>query len=260
MNPMMNDKRFFDLAMKAIARQATDAERAELDALLERQPMLRGEFARLQADAHLAKDVLPLVDATKASGDKLPAYARGRLQTKVRQTLGRPAVEKESDRSFGLDKIVESFPAARRKRNLPDRSLISGWRWVLGLAAATAAILIVALPMFRTPSGPLVQVAMLDTVGAVRGSETNETEILKQQWKNSIIQNFDNTDLLENWETNWPEGNKVKAKVIYNRAAGEVLVLLHKGDKTQQKTFIIEQDLATTMQEADNFIQEQTKR
>ena len=29
----MNDERFFDLAMKVIARQAGDAERAELDAL-----------------------------------------------------------------------------------------------------------------------------------------------------------------------------------------------------------------------------------
>ena len=31
----MNDQRFFDLAMKVIAGQANDAERADLDALLE---------------------------------------------------------------------------------------------------------------------------------------------------------------------------------------------------------------------------------
>jgi len=49
------------------------------------------------------------------------------------------------------------------------------------------------------------------------------------------------------------------AKVIYDRAAGEVRVLLRKGDKSQQKTFIIEQDLTTTMQEAGNFIREQTR-
>jgi uncharacterized protein involved in exopolysaccharide biosynthesis len=47
MNPMMNDEHFFDLAMKAIARQTTDAERAELDALLASQPELRQEFERL---------------------------------------------------------------------------------------------------------------------------------------------------------------------------------------------------------------------
>jgi hypothetical protein len=237
MNPMMNDERFFDLAMKAIAQQATDVERAELDALLAREPAMRAEFARLQADARLAKDALSLVDATKAAGDKLPAYARGRLQTKVRQTLG--------------------HPAAKQK---PDQSLAWGWRWILGLAAATAVIVLVALPTFRTPSGPVVQVAMLDTVGAVRGTGTNETEILKQQWKNSTVQTFDQTGPLENWETNWPTGGKMTAKVIYDRAAGEVRVVLHKGDKSQQKIFVIEHDLATTMQEAGNFIREQTKR
>jgi len=233
----MNDERFFDLAMKAIAQQATDVERAELDALLAREPAMRAEFARLQADARLAKDALSLVDATKAAGDKLPAYARGRLQTKVRQTLG--------------------HPAAKQK---PDQSLAWGWRWILGLAAATAVIVLVALPTFRTPSGPVVQVAMLDTVGAVRGTGTNETEILKQQWKNSTVQTFDQTGPLENWETNWPTGGKMTAKVIYDRAAGEVRVVLHKGDKSQQKIFVIEHDLATTMQEAGNFIREQTKR
>ena len=96
----MNDERFFDLAMKVIARQATDAERAELDALLAREPDLKAELARLQADVRTARDALPLVDATQETAGELPAYARGRLQTKVRQTIGRPAVEKGPDRSL----------------------------------------------------------------------------------------------------------------------------------------------------------------
>jgi len=100
---------------------------------------------------------------------------------------------------------------------------------------------------------------MLDTVGAVRTSDTNETEILKQQWRNSTFQSFDKSDSLENWETNWPEGNKVTAKVVYDRAAGEVRVSLHGLAKPQQRTFVIERDLAATIQEANAFIQEQTK-
>ena len=54
----MNDEPFFDLAMKVIAGQCTDAERAELDALLAREPKLRAEFARLQADVRVAEDAL----------------------------------------------------------------------------------------------------------------------------------------------------------------------------------------------------------
>jgi hypothetical protein len=235
MNPMMNDERFFDLAMKVIGQRATDPERAELDAFLTREPAMRAEFERLQADARLAKDAMLLVDATRATGDKFPAYARGRLQTKVRQTLGRP-----------------------REKQEPGRRGVSGWLWILGLAAATAVVVLVALPALHAPGGPVVQVAMLDTVGSVRGVETNETDILKQQWKNSTVQAFDQTGLLQNWETNWPAGNKTVAKVIYDRAAGEVHVLLHKDNKSQEKTFVIEQDLAATLQEANNFIQAQS--
>ena len=113
----MNDQRFFDLAMKVIAHQCNDAERAELDALLAREPELRAEFTRLEADVRLAKEVLPLVAACTSSTGQFPAYARERLQTTVRQTLGRP----------------ES--AAQE----PGRSLAWGWRWVLGLASGDGA-------------------------------------------------------------------------------------------------------------------------
>ena len=52
----MNDQRFFDLAMKVIARQANDAERADLDALLAREAELRAKFTRLEKDALVAKN------------------------------------------------------------------------------------------------------------------------------------------------------------------------------------------------------------
>src|SRR5437667_12721455 len=86
----MNDQSFFDLAMKVIARQANDAERADLDALLAREPELRAEFTRLEADARVAKDALPLVNAMRETTGELPVYAREPSQTVLRQTLGRP--------------------------------------------------------------------------------------------------------------------------------------------------------------------------
>jgi hypothetical protein len=118
----MNDQHFFDLAMKVIARQANDAERADLDALLAREPELRAEFTRLEADARVAKDALPLVNAMRETKGELPVYARGRLRTMVRQTLGRP------------ESVAEE----------PNRSPAWGWRWVFGgLATATAVLLLV---------------------------------------------------------------------------------------------------------------------
>ena len=235
----MNDQRFFDLAMKVIARQSNDAERADLDALLAREPELRAEFARLEVDARVAKDALPLVNAMRETKGELPVYARGRLQTMVRQTLGRP----------------ES--AAKE----PDRSLAWGWRWVLGLAAATAVVVIVALFMFRTPNAPVIQLALLDTVGGTRGTDSNELATLQGTWKESPVQHFSSESELEAWEKDWPKGNgRPAAKIIYDRAAGEVRVSGRSRGKFFQRTFPVEQDLATTLQQVREFVRNQTER
>jgi hypothetical protein len=233
----MNDQRFFDLAMKVIARQANDAERADLDALLAREPELRAEFTRLEKDALVAKDALPLVAACTASTGQFPVYARGRLQTAVRQTLGRP------------------------KSEGPDRSLAWGWRWVLGLAAATAVVVLVALPIFRTPNAPVIQLAMLDTAGGTRGIDTNEIVTLEGTWKGSPVQNFSSASELEAWEKDWSNSRgRPAAKIIYDPAAGEVRVSGYSQGKAFQKTFPLEKDLATTLQQVRAFVREQTKR
>jgi hypothetical protein len=234
----MNAERFFDLAMKVIASQATDAECAELDAILAREPELRAKFAQLQGDVRVAKDALPLVGAAQATGGELPAYARGRLQTKVRQTLGRPAEEKQ-----------------------PGRSLAWGWRWAWGLAAAAVVVVFVALPMFRTPDAPVLQVAILDTTGGTRGTDTNDTALLQSTWKGIPVRNFSNASELEAWEKSWPtDGRRLTVNVIYDRPAAEVRVSGYSKGKPFQKSFAVEKDLAAPLQEAKGFIEEQIGR
>ena len=231
----MNDQRFFDLAMKVSAHRCTDAERAELESLLASQPELRARLEQLQTDASLARDVLPLLEATKSSAPEFPAYARDRLLTAVRQTLGEP-------------QSIKAKPAWN-------------WQWALGLATVAAALaLLLLLPSLNHPAAPVIQVALLDTTGAMRGSETSEIEVLKQQWKNSTIETFDKTDPLESWKTKWPDGDQPGAKVIYDRPSGEVHVFLRIRGRSQEKTFVIESDLASTLREADTFIREQMKR
>ena len=231
----MNDERYFELAMKVIARQATDAELAELDARLASEPALRAEFERLQADVRVAKEALPLVNATQATAGELPAYARGRLQTKVRETLGRPAVEK-----------------------LPDRALAWGWRWALGLAATAAVVLLVALPMFRAPTALVIELAMLDVAGDTRGGETNEVALLQQTWTKAKLDSFAQPELLRAWETNWP-GKGDAVKIIYDRNAAEVRVLGRWHGKAFQNAFPVETDLALALTRAQAFIQQQSK-
>ncbi len=235
----MNDQHFFDVAMKVIARQANDAERADVDALPAREPELRAEFTRLEADARVAKDALPLVNAMRETKGELPVYARGRLRTIVRQTLGRPESAAEE----------------------PDRSLAWGWRWVLGLAIGTAVVLLLALPVFRTTNAPMIQLAMLDTTGGTRGAETNELATLREAWKGIPVQNFSSASELEAWEKKWPNGDgRPAAKIIYDPATGEVRVSGRSRGKFFQKTFLVGRDLATTLQQVREFVQEQTKR
>ena len=236
----MNDDQFLDLAIKAIAGRATEPERAELDGLVARHPELMAEFERLQADARLAREVLPLVSATEAMAPELPAYARGRLQTKVRQTLGLPQPSVAS-------------ASARERRSMWR------WRWLLGLATATAAI-VLAVVLWQAPA-PMIQVAMLDAAGASRGSDAKELALLQQTWNKAVVDSFSSAENARAWETNWPgDGKRAVVKILYDRPAGELRVLGRWKGKPFAKTFVVEQDFAAALSLARDFIREQTSR
>src|SRR6266568_2551372 len=238
----MNTERFFEFATKACAGQCTDAERAELESMLASEPELRVELKRMQADARLAREVLPLLEASESSSEEFPAYARERLQTKVRQTLaGRKA---------------STEPAGETERKMMWR-----WRWVLGLASATALAAFLMLTLVNRPSEPVIQVAMLDTAGATRGFDTNEAALLRQTWEKVTVDSFSNVEDLRAWEAKLRAQVKSRAvKVVFDRAAGEVRISGRWKGRSFEKAFLIEQDLATTLQQADAFIKENTSR
>ena len=233
----MNDaQQFFDLAMKVIAHQASDAERAELDGLLASEPGLKSELERLRSQVRITQEALPLVKASEATAGELPGYAQERLRTKVFQTLGR---ERRSTESAGEKELKAMWR----------------WRWVLGLAAATAVVALVVVPVLMKPAGPEIQVAMLDTTGATRGSDANEAAELRRTWENATVDSFSNAESLRAWEA------KAKgAMVVFDRAAGEVRVSGRWKGKSFEKTFLVEQDLAATLKQADSFIKENTSR
>ena len=230
----MNEQRFFDLAMKAISRQSTEAERAEFNSLLAAKPELKTEFERMQADSQLAKEVLPLVAAVDAVEGEFPTYARERLQTKVRQTLG------------------QRQPATARVR--------WNWRWVISLAAAAAAIVTLTVIQMRKPIEPAIEVALLDTAGPVRGSEPEEIATLKRQWNDSSVASFNKAEDLKAWETNWPAARKTAAKVIYDRNAAEVRVLFDPKTAAKPKVFPVQTDLKSTLDQANSYIRQEMRR
>jgi hypothetical protein len=229
---VMNDERFFDLAMKVIAEQATAAEHADLDAAVAGDPARKVEFERWRAQAGLAREVLPLLAAVDSTQGELPAYVRGRLQTKVRQTLGRPVV-------------------AERKRN----PLLV---WFLALAPVSVAVVLL-LVFFNKPAEPMIQVAMLDTTGGTRGAVTNEMVLLKQQWWGSAFQAFEKASDLSAWEKEWPKNKGSVAKVIFDPATAEVRLLLCTDGKLVDKVFSTDQGLEAALRLANDFIKAQGK-
>lgn len=231
MNPM-NDQEFFDLAMKVIAGQSTEAERAEFESLLASQPARKAEWERMQAEAGLVKSLLPLVSAVETDKPSLPAYARERLQTKVRQTLGRPVEQPRSGWN---------------------------WRWILGFAAATAVILLLALPWLTQPAEPVVQVAMLDAAGTVRGSQTNEMAVLRDTWKGAAVEAFTDPTALDAWEKRLEATGQPYVKVVYDRTAAEVRVVGRWKGQDFREVFPVERDLAGTLKRVEIYLAEQFK-
>lgn len=128
---------------------------------------------------------------------------------------------------------------------------------MLGLAATAAVVLLVALPVFRGPVAPVIQMAILDTTGSTRGTHSNETALLRKAWSTAALDTFTSAEALHDWQAKH-EANTVK--IIHDHAAAEVKVLGKWHGKTFEKTFPVQPDLGATLQKANLFIQEQTKR
>ena len=202
----MNEDHFFDLAMKSIARRATDSETSELESLISANPSLKAELNRLRADVRLAKEAVPLVDAMQAKGAELPGYARQRLQAKVKQTLG----QQKEGTSSGKD----------------AKAVPWGWRWFLGLAATLAVVALIVVPLLLAPPNAQIQVAMLDLAGPTRGTGTNESGLFLEALKGATSTNISSLSELQAWEQSWSADQRgYEVKVIYDRAAAEVRVL-----------------------------------
>lgn len=239
MNSMNEDQHFFDLAMKSIAGQSSADEQAELDSMLASRPELKTEFDRLKADADLAGDVLPLMEATEAQAGKLPEYARGRLQTKVRETLCK-----------GQATTVVT-PAPWR------------WGWGLGLAAAATVIVGAFLYPSLVAQKQVIQLAMLDTIGDTRGTTSSPIPVIQQALNQPKVETFSASAELKRWLGDWPVDGLPVVKIVYDRGAGDVRVVGHIKDKPPfEKTFPVqrEEDLPAVLKAAQAFIEEQVRR
>ena len=85
--------------------------------------------------------------------------------------------------------------------------------------------------------------------------------LLQQSWNDAPVESFSNPSDAAAWNNHWPaDGGRALVKVLYDRAAGEVRVLGRWRGKSFAKTFVVEQDFATALEQAKTFIREQTRQ
>jgi hypothetical protein len=83
--------------------------------------------------------------------------------------------------------------------------------------------------------------------------------LLRQTWEKAAIDSFTGTEALHAWETNWPAKSKRPVvKVVFDRAAGEVRILGRWKGESFIKTFLVEWNLAATLEEAKSFVKQRT--
>jgi hypothetical protein len=104
---------------------------------------------------------------------------------------------------------------------------------------------------------PVIQLAIFDLGGDARRADKNEVTTLEETWKGIPIQNFSNVSELQAWR--WPnEVGQLAARIVYAPGVREVWLFGRFQGRVFQKTFPLDRDLATTLQQVRAFIQEPT--
>lgn len=107
----------------------------------------------------------------------------------------------------------------------------------------------------------MIQLAMLDTAGASRGADDSDLALLHQVWTNVSVTAFSSASDAGAWVVKLPaDGDRPVVRVLYNKPTGELRVFGRWKGKSFARSFAVEQDLATAVNQAKVFVQQQTQR
>ena len=97
----MDAESFTALALRVVAREATDDERRALETELAFAPARREEFEQLKLTHEILRTVAPMTEAALAKEPELPAHRVNELRTAVRQHFGPAANRREKEATLG---------------------------------------------------------------------------------------------------------------------------------------------------------------
>lgn len=197
----MRDDEFQDLALKALAADATPEDRTTLEAAFAADPARRVEFEDMRAAFAITQATLPLADALEARGNELPRYRMGQLRSAVHSHFReRDAAESEEG---GVVSWVQTL-----------------WGQVIygsGLIAICVLVVLVSLP------GPKDIEVGYYAEQAARGEYPvfNVAEASHQH-----VNLFENDKTFDQWLAQ-PFGKNEKARVWIDEEHDQIHVRLH---------------------------------
>ncbi|MBL68601.1 MAG: hypothetical protein CMO74_09185 [Verrucomicrobiales bacterium] len=197
--------RFEELAVLRLSGRETPGQSEELDALIMKHPELGEEMESLEKDAALAREVLPLIEATRDKApEEPPAWVYHEVHREIDRTFGPRKTKPESD---GLPLL---------------------WRFAIGVGAAVilAAVLV---PQQPSPAGsgptaanvdpakPIVELAVRDFIGTTRSpGKPDPIETFQAAWPEAQLSVFETRDEWQGWLQK-PAANKAVIRIGYDR-------------------------------------------
>jgi hypothetical protein len=178
----MDAPSFTELALRVLAREASETDRAALEAELAAAPARRDEFEQLRITHDVLRTTLPVMEAAGATSPEIPAHRVGELRTAVRQHFGPEATRARSELHIWAHVL----------------------RWVFGGGGLAAAIFAVVMICFANKT---IEVGLYKT-DLVRG----EQGLTAQDLPAAMLIAFDQDAPFDAWQGKplaWNERAKV---------------------------------------------------
>jgi len=182
----MSPESFTDLALRVIAREATDEEHRAIEAEVAASTARREEFEQLKISHEILLATVPMAGAVQATEPALPAHRVNELRTAVRQHFG-PAAQR---------------PAAEAQWHIWPHVL----RWVFGGGGLVGLGFAVVMFCYANQT---VEVGLYGSdLNRVRGYET----LTPQDFSSARLVTFDQDAAFDAWQSQplaWYEHAKI---------------------------------------------------
>ncbi len=240
--------------MKKASGIASEEDFQRIDAILELEPGLKADFEQWHRDMPALRGMVCLAAATEEDRHELPEHIQEQLRARMRAALRRP--QPNYDR---LRELINEPPNPK-----------PSWRWALAPAAGLATIVVISLLLFNNrppapsnnpatagtsppPTGqlatpaspvtpatpPVIQVALLDTVGVTRGAGDSTRDWLRAAWPGVALTEHSRRAEAREWLAQWPSQTGDVCKIFYDQGSGELQLIANLNGQQRTTSFAL---------------------